>query len=327
MKRISAMFLALSLSLSFVPTYSHAQVVSSWAKPSLERLQDKKIIPVILRDKDLRQSITRGEFTHLLMTYYLSNKNYDITKAPQKFKDTSGDKFINTAYELGIVTGYTDGTFKPNVFVTRSEAAVIANNVEQLLGNLRSGSVKGFKDYKFIPKWAVSGVGAMVDGQIMSGYKDGNFIPSRNISRQEAIVMVDKLAREKESRFLPLYEISKDDEYLKKTQYDFILSNLPSNKYSSENIKQYVFDTEKNKRISIYEHFTKSDPISKNEIFSSPDLVFETDKSSYILGIEKRTTAEGKKEQRTFISYVSVDAATIKVEFPKDFSSWVPVDR
>lgn len=46
-----------------------------------------------------------------------------------KFTDTAGnwaEKIINRAAELGIVTGFEDGSFQPAKPVTRAEAAVIA---------------------------------------------------------------------------------------------------------------------------------------------------------------------------------------------------------
>lgn len=322
MKKLYITILSLILIFTITPN-SQAQKVSSWARPSLENIENKKIMPIILRNKDLRQSITRGEYTHLLMRYLLSNKDYDLDKAAVNFKDVQEDKVINMAYNIGIITGYTDGTFKPNVFLTRSEAAVIANNVENILGNKRNGSVKGFKDSRFIPTWAQSSIGAMVEIGVMSGYSDGNFIPSRHISRQEAIVMVDKLSKEKESKFVSLYEISKDDKYLKKEEYDYILNNLPSEKYSLKNIKQYIFDTDKKRRQKIYSFFVKNPPSFKNKMLSSPNLIFDVDKSTYMLGMETRTTFEGKKEKRIFMTYVSTDGDNVNIEFPKDVTSWI----
>ncbi len=49
-----------------------------------------------------------------------------------KFSDISGhwaSKYINSAAEKGWVSGYSDGTFKPNQYITRAEFVTLVNNV------------------------------------------------------------------------------------------------------------------------------------------------------------------------------------------------------
>lgn len=325
MKKLCALILALCLSLGTI-NFSNAQIVSLWAKPSVERLEKKKIIPEILKNKNLKDRITRLEFTHLIITYLMSNKSYTTYSYPKKYKDID-DNFVNLSSHLGITTGYTDGNFKPNMYITRSEAAVIAHNVEKILGSDKDGSAANFKDYKFIPKWAVKSVGSMVQSNVLSGYPGNNFGPSRNITRQEAIVMVDKLVLEKSNRLIDAFDIAKNDEYLTKLQYDFILANIPTSKYKLDLVRQRIFQTEKEKRIKIYERFIKTVPFSSNEIKTSPDLIFDDDQSSYILGIEKRILPNEKKEQRAFMLNVSLKNGKFEIDSQKEFSSWFTVEK
>ena len=98
--------------------------MDEWASPAYKNLIDKKILPdVLMGEKNLKDSITRLEFTHLIITYLLSNKNYNLISAKKEYSDVN-DTFVNLASNLNITTGYTDGTFKPNMNITRSEAKI-----------------------------------------------------------------------------------------------------------------------------------------------------------------------------------------------------------
>ncbi|MBS4872644.1 MAG: S-layer homology domain-containing protein [Peptoniphilus sp. oral taxon 375] len=70
------------------------------------------------------EPITRGEFARAL--YYIDKKNDKV--AP--FADVKGHEFeaaINQAYGNDRIAGYPDGSFKPNAYIQRAEAARILN--------------------------------------------------------------------------------------------------------------------------------------------------------------------------------------------------------
>lgn len=70
------------------------------------------------------EAITRAEFARAL--FYIDKKNDAV--AP--FADVKGHEFeaaINQAYGNGLIVGYLDGTFKPDAFIQRAEAAKILN--------------------------------------------------------------------------------------------------------------------------------------------------------------------------------------------------------
>lgn len=306
---------------------SEAKDMSPWAKSSFERLEKRKIIPFILKkDKDLTENITRLEFTHLIMTYLMSNKSYISASYPRKYKDIN-DNFVNLSAHLKITTGYTDGTFKPNTYITRSEAVVIANNVETFLGTSKDGSIMHFKDYKFIQQWAVRSVGAMAKVNAISGYPDKTFGPSKNITREEAIVMVDKLVLQKSNKLIEAFDISKDDEYLTKLQYNFVLANIPTSKYSADDVKHQIFQTSFDKRMQVYNAFIKTRPISSNEIKTSPNLIFDVEESFCILGIEKRNQSSGKKEQRAFMIRARLKASDLEIVSQNEYGPWFTVEK
>ena len=82
---------------------------------------------------------------------------------------------------------------EPYMNITRAEASVMIYNTEKQIAYLKSGSINRFKDYKFIPNWAVESVGAISNSNIINGYPDKTFAPSKNITKQEAFVIIAKL--------------------------------------------------------------------------------------------------------------------------------------
>lgn len=84
---------------------------------------DGKILP--------EQTITRGEFCALLQNIYAIL--YDRVTAPRSFSDVSAfypyADAVSFAGFTGIVTGYEDGTFRPDNPLTRAEAVTMINRM------------------------------------------------------------------------------------------------------------------------------------------------------------------------------------------------------
>lgn len=74
--------------------------------------------------------ITRAEFATLLVRYQLVSE--EVGDDP--FSDISGhwaDSFIKSAAAAGYLTGYPDGTFRPENTITRAEAVTMINRMEE----------------------------------------------------------------------------------------------------------------------------------------------------------------------------------------------------
>ncbi len=106
--------------------------------------------------------------------------------APEDITDKNQVKAVDALMSLGIVNGYTDGSYKPENTVTRAEMAKLL--VTALgHGDLAQGSESSFKDAK--GKW-YDGFVAMAAGlDLVTGYPDGTFKGDNPVSYQEAIVM------------------------------------------------------------------------------------------------------------------------------------------
>lgn len=104
--------------------------------------------------------------------------------------DISGhwaEKVITQWQEKGLISGYEDGTFKPDNSVTRAEFVIMLNKA---LGFTQKGNVT-FSDVS-ANAWYYDAVAIAVEAGYCAGYEDGTFKPNATITRAEAAVMIAK---------------------------------------------------------------------------------------------------------------------------------------
>ncbi|MDQ0919460.1 InlB B-repeat-containing protein [Paenibacillus sp. V4I5] len=107
-----------------------------------------------------------------------------------QFSDISGHwagANIKQAVNGGIVTGYPEGTFKPDATVTRAEFAVMLMNTLKPQGE---GAALAFTDTAAIGSWARKAVAQAKQAGIINGYEDGSFRPDAQMTRAEMAVMM-----------------------------------------------------------------------------------------------------------------------------------------
>ncbi|MBB6734084.1 Ig-like domain-containing protein [Cohnella sp. CBP 2801] len=95
---------------------------------------------------------------------------------------------IEAAVAKGIVTGYQDGSFRPNQQVSRVEFTAMLNRALKLNGSGdSSGSSEqpAFADAASIPAWARSSVAEAMAQGLIQGFADGTFRPGDLMSRAE----------------------------------------------------------------------------------------------------------------------------------------------
>jgi len=95
---------------------------------------------------------------------------------------------IKELIALGAISGYPDGTFKPNNSITRAEFTSILVKAFQL--DKQDGHV--FTDTK--SHWAEEVISTAASYGIVSGYSDEVFGPNDNITREQMAVMVMRAA-------------------------------------------------------------------------------------------------------------------------------------
>ena len=117
-------------------------------------------------------------------TMYFSESN--------DFSDVSDDywanKAISTLSNAGIITGFSDGTFRPNAFITRAQFAAIAARfsvVTEDLPNPFSDVPEGY--------WAEDLIAYAAHLGWVNGYADGTFRPTANITRAAAMKLINNV--------------------------------------------------------------------------------------------------------------------------------------
>lgn len=91
-----------------------------------------------------------------------------------------------------IISGYPDGTFKPDGQITRAEFAAVITRFEGIAQNLGADAVTGFADLDNDTQnaWARPYVKAAVDAGIINGFDDGTFRAGEPVTYEQAIKMI-----------------------------------------------------------------------------------------------------------------------------------------
>ena len=187
---LAAMMILASSTASFAANFNDLSQ-ASWAKTMIGEWSSRGIVSGY-PDGTFRpnNNITRAEFATLVQKAF---ELESVEKA--QFQDVSSDAWyysaVGTLASLGVVGGYEDGTFRPNGFITRAEAAAIMTNLNNLSQNPEA--VKVFTDHNAIASWAKGHVGAAAEAKFMSGYPDGSFRASNTITRAESVATLNNV--------------------------------------------------------------------------------------------------------------------------------------
>ncbi|HYE08841.1 MAG TPA: S-layer homology domain-containing protein, partial [Patescibacteria group bacterium] len=109
----------------------------------------------------------------------------------KKYPDIKDHKYFDSIVELieqGIVTGYPDGSIRPDNYITRLEAAALISRAMGLKG---SDSPTPYKDK--VPDWARGYVIELYEKGIMIGIDNNRFSPNTTITREEIATILTRL--------------------------------------------------------------------------------------------------------------------------------------
>ena len=144
--------------------------------------------------------ITRAEVATIFFRLLTDDARQRNWSSENNFSDVSADKWYNNAVStlchMGVLGGYSDGTFRPNAPITRAEFAKIAVSFAQTNG---SAVYSYFTDVK-TTDWFAPYVTAAKDSSLIEGYSDGSFKPENRITRAEACAIVNRVLGRKPSK-------------------------------------------------------------------------------------------------------------------------------
>lgn len=171
-------------------TYYLADVDVSTIKTKTQKVDNLEEVLEI----DLSRNDTRF---FVLATKYEDNKSIkikvnDFTSKESKLVKEATEKYsklLNVSKHSSYMSGFKDGTFRPNEYVTNGEVAAIIARLKNF---------DDTKDYNFSysdvkkTSWLSKYVGYVTEKGIMTG-TNGMFRPNENITRGEFIVAIAKL--------------------------------------------------------------------------------------------------------------------------------------
>ncbi|WP_338814540.1 S-layer homology domain-containing protein [Bernardetia sp. Wsw4-3y2] len=133
-------------------------------------------------------NVTRAEFATMIVSCL--NPAPKPENANLSFSDISGhwaEQNILKAAKAGYLSGYPDGTFKPQENITKTQTTVaIANGLNVSGGNVNSLPAY-FDDYSQIATWASTAIANAVQNKFIINYPDKRKLePTKNATRADA---------------------------------------------------------------------------------------------------------------------------------------------
>lgn len=140
----------------------------------------------------------------------------DVENVGNKLKDR-----IMIVANMGIISGYEDGSFRPDNNVTRAEFAAMLDRSNILKDVTDTNSNLVFIDTS--NHWAEKSINKIAKFNIVSGKGEGKFCPEDNITPQEIFIILDRLVDlkclESEDLILAMTDTFKCKKYGEKEQY------------------------------------------------------------------------------------------------------------
>lgn len=185
---------------------TYNDMTKHWAKNDVAFLASKLIVDSSSPGNfSPDRNITRADFAKFIVKGLGLSSDSSVAA---KFKDVSVNSaaaaYIGAASKAGIVSGGTDGNFRPNATITREEMASMmlrAMNYAGVQGSTSTSALSKFSDRGKISSYATTAVAACVDAGIISGMTATTFSPKDNATRAQAASMIHRLMKYVE--FLP----------------------------------------------------------------------------------------------------------------------------
>ena len=189
--------------------------------------------------------ITRAEVATIFFRLLTDDvRDENLTKT-NRYSDVAATSWYNTAVStlssMGIITGYPDGTFRPNAAITRAEFAAIAARFDH------DGDKTAAKFSDIASHWAKDEISIAYNNGWITGYPNGTFGPQRDITRAETMTLVNRVLNrqpETEDDLLPNMTVWTDNANQKAWYYLAVHEATNSHYYEFKTNSQYEKWTE-----------------------------------------------------------------------------------
>ncbi len=192
-----------------------------------------------------QNNITRAEVATIFFRLLTDDvRDENLTKT-NRYSDVTRADWYNTAVStlssMGIITGYPDGTFRPNAAITRAEFAAIAARFDS------NGDKTTAKFSDIATHWAKDEISIAYNNGWITGYPDGTFGPQRDITRAETMTLVNRVLNrqpETEDDLLPNMTVWTDNANPNAWYYLAVQEATNSHYYKFKTNSQYEKWTE-----------------------------------------------------------------------------------
>ena len=192
-----------------------------------------------------QNNITRAEVATIFFRLLTDDvRDENLTKT-NRYSDVAATSWYNTAVStlssMGIITGYPDGTFRPNAAITRAEFAAIAARFDN------DGDKTSAKFSDIATHWAKDEISIAYNNGWITGYPDGTFGPQRDITRAETMTLVNRVLNrqpETEDDLLPNMTVWTDNANPKAWYYLAVQEATNSHYYEFKTNSKYEKWTE-----------------------------------------------------------------------------------
>lgn len=172
-----------------LPTILNPQTTDSGISRWLDTVQPKAYLSGYANGTfQPKKSMTRAEAAQMIYNLLLDGQVDMDAILTDVAANAWYAKAVNTLATLGVITGYSDGSFRPNDTITRAEFLTILMRMSS--GALQSGS--SFKDVSTMD-WFYTAVAHAVEYGWVNGYADGTFRPNAPISRAEVAAIINRV--------------------------------------------------------------------------------------------------------------------------------------
>jgi len=181
-----------------------SDMANHWAKEAVNDMGSRMVVQGTtsgIYDPD--REMTRAEFTAALVR----GLGLKLDNGEARFSDVKPSDWyssaIHTAYEYKLISGFEDGTFRPNDVITREQAMVILSRAmdmtglkDQLIEQPAEAVLQAFEDAADLSSWAHSGVAQVVQSGMVTGRSVDKLEPKGKLTRAEAAVLIQRLLKQ-----------------------------------------------------------------------------------------------------------------------------------
>lgn len=229
LRKTVSIALASGILLGSVAGSAMSDIGNSWAKSYIERLAEKGIL-IGYEDGTFKpdKNITREEASKII-SEYIGNSEVPESEKLSDIEDRWSTKFIKHLVSKGIVTGYTDGTFKPEKNITRAEFATIVCRYLESEGLMEGADTSEVNLWDIESNWAKEYIKKVAAKGYINGYPNGSFKPNNLITRAEVSAIIALMdGAEKPETNLGL-KVASSSEWIKDPKGRFVVYSDPAN--------------------------------------------------------------------------------------------------